>query len=70
MQLLLGLLIPFLGTTLGASMVFLMKNKMSAKTEKIFFSGIDYKFSLDRTIKIVYTEAVKTITLVRRRIYI
>lgn len=43
MQLLLGLLIPFLGTTLGASMVFLMKNKMSAKTEKIllgFASGV------------------------------
>lgn len=30
----------------------------------------DYKFSLDKTIKIVYTETVKTITLVRRRIYI
>lgn len=41
-----------------------------AKTEKIFFCGIDYKFSLDKTIKIVYIEAVKTISLVQRRIYI
>ena len=43
MQLLIGLLIPFLGTTLGSSMVFLMKNKMNAKTEKIllgFASGV------------------------------
>ena len=37
---------------------------------KIFFSGIDYKFSLDKTIKIVYIETVKTTTLVRRRIHI
>ena len=41
-----------------------------AKTEKVFFCGIDYKFSLDKTIKIVYIEAVKTISLVQRRIYI
>lgn len=43
MQLLIGLLIPFLGTTLGSSMVFLMKDKMNAKTEKIllgFASGV------------------------------
>ena len=43
MQLLIGLLIPFLGTTLGASMVFVMKNKMNNKTEKIllgFASGV------------------------------
>lgn len=43
MQLLIGLLIPFLGTTLGASMVFLMKNKMNKKIEKIllgFASGV------------------------------
>lgn len=43
MQLLIGLLIPFLGTTLGAGMVFLMKNKMGIKTEKIllgFASGV------------------------------
>ena len=43
MQLLIGLLIPFLGTTLGSSMVFLMKNKMNIKTEKIllgFASGV------------------------------
>jgi len=43
MQLILGLLIPFLGTTLGASMVFLMRDKMSIKVEKIllgFASGV------------------------------
>ena len=32
---LIGLIIPFLGTTLGAGMVFLMKKKMSSKLEKI-----------------------------------
>ena len=39
----LGILIPFLGTTLGSAMVFLMKNKMSKKVEKIllgFASGV------------------------------
>lgn len=43
MQLTLGLLIPFLGTTLGAAMVFLMKNKINKKIEKIllgFAAGI------------------------------
>lgn len=43
MQLLIGLLIPFLGTTLGASMVFLMKDKMNKKVEKLllgFASGV------------------------------
>lgn len=38
-----GLLIPFLGTTLGASMVFLMKKNINLKIEKIllgFTSGI------------------------------
>lgn len=43
MQLLVGLLIPFLGTTLGAAMVFLMKNKMNKKVEKLllgFASGV------------------------------
>lgn len=43
MQVLIGLLIPFLGTTLGSGMVFLMKNKMNIKTEKIllgFASGV------------------------------
>ena len=43
MQLIMGLLIPFLGTTLGSSMVFLMKDKMSKKVEKIllgFASGV------------------------------
>lgn len=43
MQLILGLLIPFLGTTLGSSMVFLMKDKLSIKVEKLllgFASGV------------------------------
>lgn len=43
MALLLGILIPFLGTTLGSAMVFLMRNKMSKKVEKIllgFASGV------------------------------
>lgn len=38
-----GLLIPFLGTVLGAGMVFLMKNKMNEKIEKTlygFASGV------------------------------
>lgn len=38
-----GLLIPFLGTALGAAMVFLMKNKLNKKVEKIllgFASGV------------------------------
>lgn len=43
MELVTGLLIPFAGTILGASMVFLMKNKMSNKIEKLllgFASGV------------------------------
>ena len=43
MQLTLGLLIPFIGTTLGSAMVFLMKNQMNKKIEKLllgFASGI------------------------------
>ncbi len=38
-----GLLIPFLGTTLGSGMVFFMKNKMNSKLEKTllgFASGV------------------------------
>ena len=35
MELTLGLLIPFLGTTLGSAMVFFMKNKMNVKVEKV-----------------------------------
>lgn len=35
MNILLGLLIPFVGTTLGAAMVFLMKNKLNKKVEKV-----------------------------------
>lgn len=43
MQLIIGLLIPFLGTTLGSAMVFLMKNKMNRKFKKLllgFASGV------------------------------
>lgn len=43
MQLAIGLLIPFLGTTLGSAMVFLMKNTMNRKVEKFllgFASGV------------------------------
>ncbi len=43
MQLTLGILIPFLGTTLGAAMVFFMKNAMNNKLEKLllgFASGV------------------------------
>ena len=43
MELTLGLLIPFLGTTLGSAMVFLMKNKMNKMLEKLllgFASGV------------------------------
>ena len=38
-----GLLIPFIGTTFGAAMVFFMKNTMNKKTEKLllgFASGV------------------------------
>lgn len=34
MGLLTGLLIPFVGTTLGSAMVFLMKNQMNKKNRK------------------------------------
>lgn len=43
MNLFLGLFIPFIGTTLGSAMVFLMKNKMNKKVEKLllgFASGV------------------------------
>ena len=43
MNLAVGLLIPFLGTTIGAATVFLMKNEMNAKVEKLllgFASGV------------------------------
>ena len=38
-----GLIIPFIGTTLGSAMVFFMKNKMNKKIEKLllgFASGV------------------------------
>ncbi len=34
MNIFVGLMIPFLGTTLGSAMVFLMKNKLNKKVEK------------------------------------
>ena len=43
MDLVIGLAIPFLGTTLGAAMVLLMKNKINNKIEKLllgFASGV------------------------------
>ena len=43
MNIVFGLLIPFLGTVLGSAMVFLMKNKMNKKVEKLllgFASGV------------------------------
>ena len=43
MQLFIGLLIPFIGTILGAGMVFLMKNRINSKIEKMllgFASGV------------------------------
>ena len=43
MNILIGLLIPFIGTTLGAAMVFLMENKLNDKLEKVllgFASGV------------------------------
>lgn len=43
MSLILGILIPFLGTTLGSSMVLFMKDKISEKIERIllgFASGV------------------------------
>ena len=43
MDLVVGLSIPFLGTTLGAAMVFLMKNQINKKVEKLllgFAAGV------------------------------
>lgn len=41
MQILIGLLIPFLGTTLGSGMVFLLKNNINKSVEKLLlgFAG-------------------------------
>ena len=35
MHLVVGLLIPFLGTTLGSAMVFFLKKEMNKKLEKL-----------------------------------
>lgn len=43
MKILIGVLIPFIGTSLGASLVYLMKNKINNTIEKIllgFASGV------------------------------
>lgn len=43
MKILIGILIPFIGTSLGAMMVFFMKNKINPKVEKVllgFASGV------------------------------
>ena len=43
MKLFIGLMIPFIGTTLGSAMVFLMKNKINNRIEKLllgFASGV------------------------------
>lgn len=43
MEILIGIAIPFLGTVLGSSMVFFMKNKMNNKLEKLligFAAGV------------------------------
>ena len=47
-ELIIGLLIPFLGTSLGAGMVFFMKNQMNKKLEKLLlgFASRSYDFSI------------------------
>lgn len=43
MEIILGICIPFIGTTLGAGLVFFMKNELSVRVEKIllgFASGV------------------------------
>lgn len=43
MKILIGILIPFIGTSIGAMMVFFMKNKINSKIEKVllgFASGV------------------------------
>ena len=45
-NILIGLMIPFLGTSLGAACVFLMKNKMSRKIERAL-TGFTLMMALD-----------------------
>ena len=43
LPIILGIIIPFLGTTLGSAMVFLLKDKLNSKVEKVllgFASGV------------------------------
>lgn len=50
-DLIIGLLIPFLGTSLGAGMVFFMKNQMNKKVEKLLLGfasrSYDCSFGLE-----------------------
>ena len=46
MQLVIGLLIPFLGTTLGSAMVFLMKNKINKKFPRENFTNESGRYKL------------------------
>ena len=59
MNILLGLLIPFVGTTLGAAMVFLMKNKLN-KTYEIILINIKMA---------VFVEKAKNASLLNRQEY-
>ena len=43
LEIVLGIILPFIGTTIGSSLVFLMKNKMNSKIQKIllgFAAGV------------------------------
>ena len=47
MQIIIGILIPFLGTTLGALLVFLLRGKLNAKIEKTIFEYINIYFEVN-----------------------
>ena len=49
----LGVLIPFLGTLLGSSMVFLMKDKLNVQVEK-FLLGFAIGFALMMVLDIAF----------------
>ena len=43
LEIVLGIILPFIGTTIGSSLVFLMKNKMNSKVQKVllgFAAGV------------------------------
>ena len=54
MELYLGLLIPFIGTTIGSAMVFLMKKEINRKVEKFLLGFNCTEFSALRDIKRVF----------------